>query len=209
MRTIVAAFAVCALASSPALAHRYPHYRGSRHSTGGMSRGLLDQLNTMTPRQRMSFYEHATRPTRHTRIARQARRIVARHHDVAPRRRYALDANGNRAGGIETVQSALGPITVNSSFAPRIEGFIRDLRALGYHSSVHCYASHGHVRHSLHYSGQACDFGQSARNVAPRIMYHVAHLARKWGLRDGCSFHDCGHIDAGHVSRRRYRLARR
>jgi hypothetical protein len=28
-------------------------------------------------------------------------------------------------------------------------------------------------------------------------MYHVGDLAAKWGLRDGCSFGDCGHIDDG------------
>jgi hypothetical protein len=26
-------------------------------------------------------------------------------------------------------------------------------------------------------------------------MYHVGALARKWGLRDGCTFSDCGHVD--------------
>jgi hypothetical protein len=26
-------------------------------------------------------------------------------------------------------------------------------------------------------------------------MHHITALATQWGLRDGCSFGDCGHVD--------------
>lgn len=113
-------------------------------------------------------------------------------------RRPVLDGNGNPA--IVTVGTAAGiKIHVAPSFARPIEGFIADLKARGYvPKHIGCYSwGKSHVRHSLHHSGQACDFDQCGWGCAPRIMHHVADLARKWGLRDGCSFGDCGHIDSG------------
>lgn len=99
------------------------------------------------------------------------------------------------AGGIVSVSTMAGAITVASNVADRFSGFIGDVVARGFRGRVHCFARGGHVRHSNHYTGQACDFAQRGwgRTVAP--MYHVRDLAAKWGLRDGCSFGDCGHID--------------
>jgi hypothetical protein len=96
-----------------------------------------------------------------------------------------------------TVHTAAGmSITVASSVAPKFEGFISDLVASGYQpKQVHCLASSGHVSHSNHYWGGACDFDQTGRGRTAARMYHVADLAKKWGLRDGCTFSDCGHID--------------
>jgi len=31
-------------------------------------------------------------------------------------------------------------------------------------------------------------------------MYRVGDLTRKYGLRNGCSFSDCGHIDLGRLT---------
>lgn len=115
-----------------------------------------------------------------------------------------------------TVQSAAGRITVASEVADRFVGFISDVSARGFRGPVHCYASSGHVRHSNHYTGHGCDFAQRGwgRTVAP--MYHIADLAAKWGLRDGCTFRDCGHVDlpsggrvTRHASRRHGRRYRR
>jgi hypothetical protein len=96
-----------------------------------------------------------------------------------------------------TVNTAAGiPITVASSAASKFEGFISDLVASGYKPrQIHCLAHGGHVRDSNHYWGGACDIDQSARGRTAGRMYHVAELANKWGLRDGCSFGDCGHVD--------------
>jgi hypothetical protein len=55
---------------------------------------------------------------------------------------------------------------------------------------------------SLHHSGEACDFAQLRRNVvAPGagVMYHASDIIAAHGLRDGCSFHDCGHVDDGRM----------
>jgi hypothetical protein len=111
-----------------------------------------------------------------------------------------------------TVNTAAGiPIRVASSVAHKFEGFIADLVARGIRPTrIHCAASGGHVRHSLHYWGGACDFNGSASRFPPMNHHKVADLATKWGLRDGCSFRirggvpDCGHIDAGTPRRTRY-----
>lgn len=100
---------------------------------------------------------------------------------------------------IVTVPTAAGiSITVASSFALKIQGFIADVVARGYQpKQIHCYARGGHVRNSLHYRGEACDFNQRGWGLTDGPMYHVADLAARHGLRDGCTFWDCGHIDSG------------
>lgn len=129
-------------------------------------------------------------------------RHIEHHHSVVDNIAHA--ATKTVRAGLVTVQTAAGiPITVAADFAPKIEGFIRDVVAAGYHpGQIHCYARGGHIRNSLHYSGKACDFDQRGWNLTARAMYSaaVASIAQKWGLRDGCSFHrkDCGHIDAGY-----------
>lgn len=106
-----------------------------------------------------------------------------------------LSAACHARADILSIATAAGSITVASTVAERFTGFIGDVVARGFRGPVHCFARGGHVRHSNHYTGQACDFAQRGwgRTVAP--MYHVRDLAAKWGLRDGCSFGDCGHID--------------
>ena len=124
--------------------------------------------------------------------------------------RSAWPTEAPHRAGLVTVSTAAGiPITVASSVADRFVGFIADLVATGARpSTIHCAAAGGHVRHSLHYWGGACDFNGSASRWAPMNHHRVADLARKWDLRDGCSFRirggvpDCGHIDAG--GERRY-----
>jgi hypothetical protein len=123
------------------------------------------------------------------------------------RRPVVVDANGNPARLI-TVPTAAGiDVTVAPSFAKSIQGFIADAVAAGYRPRrIKCYSrSHSHVRHSLHFSGQACDFNQHGWGKTDRFMYHVRALAAKWDLRDGCTFRDCGHIDAGRQIARRGR----
>lgn len=83
------------------------------------------------------------------------------------------------------------------ALAPKIQGFISDLVARGYTPSrVTCFSmAKSHVRNSNHFWGGACDFNQRGWGKTDGPMYRVGDLARKWGLRDGCSFRDCGHID--------------
>jgi hypothetical protein len=101
--------------------------------------------------------------------------------------------------GLVTVETAAGiPITVSPRVAPKMQAFIQALVARGYHPRhITCFASHGHVRGSLHYRGEACDFDQGGWGRTASTMYHVASLVAQFGLRDGCTFRDCGHIDSG------------
>lgn len=41
----------------------------------------------------------------------------------------------------------------------------------------------------------ACDIDQTGWNKTAGPMYRAKALAAKWGLRDGCTFRDCGHVD--------------
>ena len=129
-----------------------------------------------------------------------------RHHH----RQYHFARSTSRSHGDDphpgfsliTMSTAAGPIRVNAAHASQFIGAIGDLVAAGFRGHVNCFARGGHVRHSLHYTGEACDFAQLGRNVvAPgaRIMYHAHAILARWGLRDGCSFHDCGHADTGRV----------
>ena len=95
-------------------------------------------------------------------------------------------------------------ITVARDFADRFTGFFAALFRLHERlPPVHCYAPTGHMRHSLHHWGGACDVGQTDRNKADRMMYHVGDLAKQFGLTDGCSWRnpDCGHVDVSGIIR--------
>lgn len=120
-----------------------------------------------------------------------------RHHAKMPGhyRHYAKAA----PRGLVTVDTAAGiPITVSQRVAPKMQGFIRALVARGYHPhTITCFARGGHAPRSLHYRGEACDFDQGGRGRTASTMYHITLLATQFGLRDGCTFRDCGHIDAG------------
>lgn len=133
--------------------------------------------------------------------ARRHRSHHVRHHTMHRHRgaRSYIDANGNRASGLVTVSTAMGNVTVSPSFAPKIVPFINALAARGYHArQVHCFSmAKSHVARSLHKTGNACDFAQRGWGKTDGPMYHVADLARQFGLRDGCSFRDCGHVDNG------------
>jgi hypothetical protein len=128
---------------------------------------------------------------------RQAR-IVSR-----VRSRHAVEPVRHRAGGgVVTVQTAANPITVSASIAGSMRALIADLVAHGYRGHVTCQAA-GHMPHSLHHTGEACDFAQLSRNrvaAGAGIMYHARSIIAAHGLRDGCSFHDCGHVDDGRMN---------
>jgi hypothetical protein len=116
--------------------------------------------------------------------------------------RPALERTDRRAGGgTVTIETAANPITVAAGIAGPLRDLIADLVADGFRGHVTCQAS-GHMPGSLHHIGEACDFAQLRRNVvAPGagIMYHASSIITAHGLRDGCSFHDCGHVDTGRM----------
>lgn len=151
----------------------------------------------------LSIQSADARPRHSHHVGRTAHfhRHAVRHR---PRDGNASAANlGRFSSHLVAVGTAAGiPIIVAASVAPAFRGFIADLVGRGYRPrQIHCYARYGHVRHSNHYWGGACDFDQRGWNKTARPMYRVRDLAAKWGLRDGCTFRDCGHIDV-------YRYAR-
>jgi hypothetical protein len=81
------------------------------------------------------------------------------------------------------------------------QGAIREFEALGYAIGSPGCLSGGHMRHSKHHWGGACDlFNQVARNRTalrqppPRVQIAVAE---RHGLISGCRWRspDCGHIE--------------
>jgi hypothetical protein len=105
------------------------------------------------------------------------------------------------------VDTAAGPITIACDLSAKMQGFIADVVARGFKGPVHCLSyAKTHVPNSLHFRARACDFAQHGWGRTHRVMYRVADLTAKWGLRNGCTFGDCGHVDDGPaVTRRRQR----
>jgi Lytic transglycolase len=143
---------------------------------------------------------------RHEAVSRSVERrsVEVRHHFHGTAAAHERQAGGYHPAGTITVQSAAGPITVAADSASKFTGLIADLVAHGFRGSVICAAT-GHVPHSLHHTGHACDFAQRGRNRTVPLMYHAGAMIAAHGLRDGCSFADCGHVDTG----RPIRTARR
>lgn len=112
-----------------------------------------------------------------------------------------------------TVSTAANPIVVDARYVRNFVGLTAALVARGFRGTVHCFAAHGHVRNSLHHTGDACDFAQTGWDRTVPIMYHSTALIESFGLRDGCTFRhprrDCGHVDIGFAPRRRYARADR
>ena len=109
-----------------------------------------------------------------------------------------------------TVSTAAGPITVASHLAARFQALIADFVAAGYKPRhIGCLAHGGHVPHSRHYAGAACDFDQRGWGLTAPFMYHARAIIARHGFRDGCSFNDCGHVDDGQTTRHAQRRSRR
>jgi hypothetical protein len=112
---------------------------------------------------------------------------------------------------------------VASAYAGRFAGLVADLQAMGYAVGTPGCLSSGHMAHSKHHWGGACDlFDQYARNrtrlpqPAPSVQIALGH---KHGLTSGCEWRnrDCGHWEVpsehavwysrGHRARVRVRYA--
>ena len=109
-----------------------------------------------------------------------------------------VDANGN--GLVVTVQTAYGfNITVHPAYASKFQKFFALLKERGYKVPAHmtkCWAPHGtHVAGSNHYIGAACDI-QTGWNRGPEFVYHMNDIVEQAGLYNGCTFRDCGHVEA-------------
>ena len=112
--------------------------------------------------------------------------------------RHAVDANGNSL--MVTVQTAYGfNITVHPAYASKFQKFFALLKEHGYKVPANitkCWAPHGtHVAGSNHYIGAACDI-QTGWNCGPEFVYHMNGIVEQAGLYNGCTFRDCGHVEA-------------
>lgn len=198
----VALALVCAIAATPAHArHQKPHHHHAHISARADS--AVGQGCVLTNEGHQICGGAVQPPSGHARVT----ATYSRRQPTLP------DANGNALGGIVKLSTAAGiNIQVAAKFAQPIAGFISDLVARGYAPKrISCLNfSRSHVANSLHFRGLACDFDQRGWGRTAHAMYHVADLARKWGLRDGGEFRDWGHIDMGpHLSRGRVVAAAR
>lgn len=116
---------------------------------------------------------------------------------ITSRSKRTIDANVNRAIGLVTVNTAAGiKITVHPAFAHKFQKLIATLVAQGHKPRfITCYAK-GHVSGSNHHWGGACDIDQTAWNRTSGFMYRAGAAIQSAGLYDGCSFRDCGHVEA-------------
>src|SRR5262245_37671806 len=111
---------------------------------------------------------------------------------------HVVDANGNRM--LVTVQTAYGfNITVHPAYASKFLKFFALLKERGYKvpaAITGCWAPRGtHVAGSNHYIGAACDI-QTGWNRGPAFIYHMDDIVKQAGLYSGCTFRDCGHVEA-------------
>lgn len=103
----------------------------------------------------------------------------------------------NCVHGTILVPTAYGiDICVDPRFAGRFQSFFQSLKDSGARVTEIICQAYGHAPGSNHIGGGACDVNQRARNRTIPAMYHAGALIRAAGLYDGCSFHDCGHVEA-------------
>ena len=132
--------------------------------------------------------------------------VEARHHHYHHHVRHHRHVHYFTPPGLDlvTVQtSANKQIVVARHLATRFQSLIADLTSAGYHPrSIHCFSLTGHVRHSLHHVGAACDFDGSLSRSPFMRSAQANHIIVKNRFRNGCTFYssrvrDCGHVDIG------------
>lgn len=124
---------------------------------------------------------------------------TAQHHHS----RAVAKSEPRSSGGIVTIETAAHiEIKVAAIVANKFADLIADLVEHGYMpKEIGCIAHGGHIRHSFHYRGLACDIDQEARNVTTKFMKskEARELIKEHGLDDGCDFGDCGHVSYGEI----------
>ena len=114
-----------------------------------------------------------------------------------PEREAEAQSRTGCRNGTVRVSTAYGiGICVDPRFASRFQAFFAALKASGARvTNIVCQA-YGHAPGSNHVGGGACDVNQTAKNRTIGPMYHAGGMIRDAGLYDGCSFGDCGHVEA-------------
>jgi hypothetical protein len=188
---ILAIAAMTFFLSSPASAAYIPDNNG-RHVF------VQDQVRTQTVRH-VHHYRHVAKASKH--------RAKPRHMDKTEPDPGVARAGHHRKAAkdksppwnmvkVRTVQGFY--LTVHPAYAHKFLKFFALLEEKGVKvpkDMVGCYSRSGHVRGSNHYIGAACDIQTSWNKTIP-FMYHAGALIKQAGLYDGCSFGDCGHLEA-------------
>ncbi len=186
MRLLIAA-AIFLAVSIPAQASHHHRHRAQAHGHAHSMHHHQHYAVRSHHRHRAAKFAHAKRHSRP-------------HRDTA---------GVHHSGGMVTISTAAGNITVASHLAGRFQALIADFVANGYKPRrVGCLAHGGHVPNSRHYAGAACDFDQRGWGLTVPFMYHARAIIARHGFRDGCTFNDCGHVDDGqslHHAQRRWR----
>lgn len=125
----------------------------------------------------------------------------AKHHRST--RHAGAPGGGTGTGRVCTANDRCARVVAWATSA--FQGAIREFEDLGYKIGSPGCLSGGHMRHSKHHWGGACDlFDQTSRNKTalrqPPPDVQIA-VAERHGLISGCSWHgrqgpDCGHIEA-------------
>lgn len=180
-------FAVTALALSTGGAearhHHFRHQAAAQHTWNWSTPGFWE------PRPVIYIVRH--RPA----VAHHARVRIARHHTarIAKASPVATPVAGN--GVVKAASGAVAYVAKSATAA--FQCVVTALEAAGYPiKEMGGFASRGHIRHSLHYSGLALDINQIERNVTrPRMPANEIEIARGCGLTSGASW---GYADSGH-----------
>lgn len=214
-KSLAAAAAVSVLiffTSCTAEARHHRHYQGVEtkqqppagglvSNNDGKSSWVADGVRSDKPRQARGRTAHSERKVRLASID-PTQSFKAASEPPSPDIRLIHN-------GMVTVQTAQGfNITVHPAYASKFLKLFAMLKEHGYRAPAEitrCWAGGSHVPGSNHYIGAACDiqYGwngcatfKGVRKCAPSFIYHMGDLIKKAGLYDGCSFGDCGHIEA-------------
>jgi hypothetical protein len=108
-------------------------------------------------------------------------------------------AHGTMRGSYAWIHTKQGSSRVIAWARPRFQGFINEVERSGYRVGAPGCLSSGHMQHSKHHWGGACDlFVQVARNrTRLRLPPNHMAIALRYGLIDGCMWRnpDCGHFE--------------
>ena len=130
-----------------------------------------------------------------TRHAKRHSKRHARHHVKRSHREASAPMKWNMVK-VKTVQGFY--LTVHPAYAHK---FLKFFELLAQNDvkipkeMVGCYSPGGHKRGSNHHIGAACDIQTGWNRTIPE-MYHAGKWIKEAGLYDGCSFSDCGHVEA-------------
>lgn len=156
---------------------------------------------TKAAEARRHYYHHVTAHHFGRYLALRHYRHRHRTHLAYHRHRWPIRHRDPAQSAVARVRLEDGTtVVVSSTWGDRLVGFLNEMFHIeGRLPDIGCYAAHGHMplpwgRHPV---GEACDVGQSRRNVAWRPMYRATEVAHRWGLTDGCEWRgnpDCGHV---------------